>query len=109
MGLLQFLLRSIVFVNLAILAADYTQLNSLLHRFRLIVPLGYWVLFSTALLPVILACEITVWFLMKKAAPSASHQSRGAGQIWIDVFVALLWVIAAFFLGARGIASWMSI
>ena len=109
LALLQLLLRSIVFVNLALVAASYTQLNSLFHRFRAIEPLGYWLLFSTALLPIILACEITVWFFMKKAGSFPSHQSHGARPIWIDIFVVLFWFIAAFFLVARGIASWMSI
>jgi hypothetical protein len=109
LALLQLLFGSIVFVNLVLVAASYTQLNSLFHRLRLIEPLGYWFLFSTALLPIILACEITVWFFMKKAESMPSRQSRGAGPIWIDIFIVLFWIIAAFFLVARGIASWVSI
>jgi len=109
MGLFQYLLRSIVFVNLAILAASFTQINSLFQKFRLIVPLGYVFLCSTALLPLILGCEITAWFSTKKGEPMPSYQSPGTGPIWIDVFVVLIWIVAAFFLVARGIASWMSI
>jgi hypothetical protein len=108
-GLLRYLLRSIVFVNLAILAASFTQVNSLFQRFRLIVPLGYVLLCSTALLPLILGCEITAWFSTKKREPFPSYQSLGAGRIWIDVFVVLIWIVMVFFLAARGIASWMSI
>lgn len=108
-GLLRYMLRSIVFVNVTILAASFTQVNSLFQRFKLIVPLGYVTLFSTALLPLILGFEITAWFSTRKGKPTPSHQSLGAGPIWIDVFVVLIWIVAAFFLVARGIASWMSI
>lgn len=97
------LIRIIVPFNCALLLASITPANHILKRMGLIVPIAYWLLFSTLGIALGLAFELVASAMWKdKEFSLPPSWSRG---LWWDALLAIVWIAVATVFAASGAAS----